>query len=116
MAPEHLRALIGRSADLAARVDHRSDIYSLGMVLAEMLTGHKPVRPERELLGRSRSRSRRWRWSGARATPSLRAERPDVPWGLESIVRKCLAPDPRRGTSRPTTSPRTSGGSSTTAR
>src|SRR5262249_2837071 len=24
---------------------------------------------------------------------SLRAERPDVPWGLESILRKCLAPE-----------------------
>ena len=26
--------------------------------------------------------------------PSLRRERPDISWGLESIARKCLAPDP----------------------
>ena len=28
--------------------------------------------------------------------PSLRQARPDVPWGLEIVVRKCLDPDPKR--------------------
>src|SRR5262249_49535188 len=32
MAPEHLRALIGRTPALIRQVDARSDIYSLGMV------------------------------------------------------------------------------------
>src|SRR5262249_20599193 len=30
----------------------------------------------------------------ARWVPSLRRHRPDVPWSLESITRKCLDPDP----------------------
>ena len=34
--------------------------------------------------------------SCGRTVPSLRKKCPDVPWGLESIARKCLAPDPAR--------------------
>jgi serine/threonine protein kinase/Flp pilus assembly protein TadD len=93
MAPEHLRALMARSKALANQVDERSDLYSLGMVLYEMLTGHNPfdqsasysVLPmvlEAMIVERSRS------------APSLRQRRPDAPWSLESILRKCLAPDP----------------------
>src|SRR6185437_14043984 len=37
MSPEHLRALVGRTPALIREVDKRSDAYSLGMVLAEML-------------------------------------------------------------------------------
>ena len=42
MAPEHLRAMVSRDAALTRRVDHRADIYSLGMVLYEMLAGQGP--------------------------------------------------------------------------
>src|SRR5205823_280234 len=42
MAPEHLRALIARDPALARQVDQRSDVYSLGMVLYEMLAGRGP--------------------------------------------------------------------------
>jgi serine/threonine protein kinase/Tfp pilus assembly protein PilF len=92
MAPEHLRAMTANNASLAGLVDHRSDLYSLGLVLFEMMTGQRPfaqggsysvfpVMLEAMALERSQ------------VTPSLRARRADVPWGLESIVRKCLAPD-----------------------
>jgi serine/threonine protein kinase len=95
MAPEHLRALANPSPANARQVDHRSDLYSLGMVLYEMLTGHSPfdqsasysvlpVMIEAMALERSQ------------ATPSARRHRPDLPWGLEGIVRTCLAPDPAR--------------------
>src|SRR5207248_3399844 len=85
-------ALASRDPNLAQLVDQRSDIYGLGMVLYEMFTGHNPfdqsgsyspmpVLMEAMALERSRS------------VPSLRQRRLDVPWNLESIVRKCLAPD-----------------------
>ncbi len=42
MAPEHLRSIAARDHALARQVDHRADIYSLGMVLFEMLLGRSP--------------------------------------------------------------------------
>jgi tetratricopeptide (TPR) repeat protein len=91
MAPEHLRAMIGRAP--AAAVDRRSDLYSLGMVLGEMLIGDNPfgesagysvVSWQIEAIAAERSKG----------PPSARARRPDIPWTLESILRKCLAPEP----------------------
>jgi eukaryotic-like serine/threonine-protein kinase len=93
MAPEHLRALVGRTPALIRQVDRRSDIYSLGMVLAEIITGRRPFEQsgsysalplQIEAMAVERTR----------CVPSLRRERPDISWGLESIARKCLAPEP----------------------
>jgi eukaryotic-like serine/threonine-protein kinase len=93
MAPEHLRALVGRTPALIGQVDRRSDIYSLGIVLAEMLTGRRPFDQsgsysalplQIEAMALERSKS----------VPSLRHEHPNISWGLESIACKCLAPKP----------------------
>ena len=93
MSPEHLRALATRDPALVRRVDHRADIYGLGMVLFEMLTGRRPFdqsasySPIPALIDAMAIER-------AKAAPSLKSLRPDSPWSLESIVRKCLAPEP----------------------
>ena len=93
MSPEHLRAMVTKTSDHTHTVNHRSDIYALGMVLFEALTGARPFEnsgsysalPARlEAMAAERSK----------AAPSLRERRADAPWSLESIVRTCLAPDP----------------------
>jgi serine/threonine protein kinase/tetratricopeptide (TPR) repeat protein len=92
MSPEHLKALATRDAALARQVDQRSDLYSLGMVLYEMIAGRSPFDQSAsytplpmliEAMALERSR----------VQPSLRQARPDVPWGLESIARRCLEPN-----------------------
>jgi serine/threonine protein kinase/Tfp pilus assembly protein PilF len=95
MAPEHLRALAARDPALSRLVDHRSDVYALGMVLYELLTGVSPFDQSASytplpMLIEAMALER------GHTVPSLRQKRPDVPWGLESIARKCLEPDQNR--------------------
>lgn len=94
-APEHIRALLDRTPDTMLSVDRRSDCYSLGLVLTEMLAG-------RSLFGQTGSYSilptqlQAMVEERAQRVPRVRECRPDVPWSLESIARKCLDPDPDR--------------------
>lgn len=87
MAPEHLDEV---RADTRL-LDQRSDLYSLGVILYELLTGKHPFRtPTRDLndeLTELIAERRAW-------VPDVRANNPDVPADLESIVRKCVAADP----------------------
>jgi len=76
MSPEQTKGI---------KVDHRTDLYSVGAVLCEMLTGQPP-------------------FSGEPLTvmyqivneepPRLAVHRPDIPPGLESAVMRALTKDP----------------------
>ena len=74
MAPEQ--------ADASATVDHRADLYSLGVLAFELLVGHPPFSGLTML-----------QLLAAHATQlpePLRRQRPDVPPALEQIVMRCL--------------------------
>ena len=68
-------------------LDHRTDIFSLGVVLHEMATGRRPFEgsSSAELISAILRD----------IPPSVTEVRPDLPTDLARIVRRCLEKDPR---------------------
>jgi eukaryotic-like serine/threonine-protein kinase len=78
MSPEQARG---------AALDRRSDIYSLGAVLFEMLTGY-PLRDRS-------NEAETWRQVASGLVFSPQQRRPDLPPHLARLITDSLAPDPR---------------------
>lgn len=87
MSPEQLRSL----AD-DAPVDCRSDIYSLGVVLFELLAGQLPFPCRTGELGKVMSQMQ----ADRERVPGLRPRNSVVTPATEAIVRRCLDPRPER--------------------
>jgi serine/threonine protein kinase len=77
MSPEQVRG---------ERVDGRADIFSLGTILYEMVTGQKPFTGT-NLVAIFQDIEKA-------APPRPSTHRPDVPHGLETVILKALAKDP----------------------
>jgi len=77
MSPEQVRS---------RQVDGRSDIYSLGVVMYEMLTGHPPFDgTNMPVIARMHLNA---------VPPPISDIRPNLPAGLEKIVLRCLEKSP----------------------
>jgi tetratricopeptide (TPR) repeat protein len=78
MAPEQARA---------ETVDHRADLYAVGLILYDMLVGRRHAgRPDSVVAGLMARMQH--------APPSLRSIDPEIPELVDRIVMRCVQPDP----------------------
>ena len=96
MAPEHLDALDPKGSTPVEAVDERSDLYSLGLILFEMIAGESAFDPPPSRAASLQTLRRMVRERRQSPAPSLRSRRPDVPPSLDALVSQCLDPDPDR--------------------
>jgi serine/threonine protein kinase/tetratricopeptide (TPR) repeat protein len=94
MSPEHLDAFNPNGSTSPQAVDERSDIYAMGLILFEMLTGERPFADPPANLPLTQAIEEMI--AARRNPPSLRERSPKVPWCLDALVGKCMSFDPAR--------------------
>ncbi len=73
---------------LGGTIDARSDVFSLGTLLYEVLTGANPFRAKAPIQTLERVQ-------GVRPSPPSRVQK-EVPKDVDALLARCLAKDPRR--------------------
>jgi serine/threonine protein kinase/Flp pilus assembly protein TadD len=89
MAPEQIEAF----RDEVVLLDYRGDIYSLGVIMYQLLTSQRPF-PTR--LGTVKEVLESMVQDRLQAPPAVRCWNKAVTPAIESIIHKCLAPDPKQ--------------------
>lgn len=93
MAPERIEALADDRVEAEPAADPRSDLYSVGAMLFELLTGQLPTHPP-ESAGERQPGPAQWLASRQGAPPSARSLNPRVEPALDAILMRCLSPQP----------------------
>jgi eukaryotic-like serine/threonine-protein kinase len=79
MSPEQAQGKVNE-------IDHRSDIFSFGCILYEVITHHKPFAGKDPIESLNKIIREQ--------PPPITSFNPEVPYDLQRVVRRCLAKDP----------------------